>query len=203
MRTIITPLIAAVLVAGSATTASAAVIYFIDEDIPIPMSFEGVSVNLETGATSNILAGASGADMNFVLGGQGVSNDADQLASSATWQPVRVGTGNTDLIDNLTYGSIVGPGSVTGTGYGGSSNHFLPFVSGEKGYLGFSLVLADTTVAYGWAEVTLQNDNTPGVIHSWAYENTGAPIAIEVVPEPTQTLLLALGLSASVLRRRR
>jgi len=56
--------------------------------------------------------------------------------------------------------------------------------------------------SHGWAEVTLQSDNTPGVIHAWAYGDTGAEIAV-AVPEPTHTLLIALGLSASTLRRRR
>jgi hypothetical protein len=43
--------------------------------------------------------------------------------------------------------------------------------------VGFSLILDDgnETVAYGWVEVTFQNnDNTPGVIHGWAYDDTGA-----------------------------
>jgi|TARA_B110000881_G_scaffold52816_1_gene44897 hypothetical protein len=203
MRTKLTPLIAAAaLVAGSAPPASAAVIYFIGQDIPIPTTFAGVSVNLETGDASNATAGAPGADMNFVLGGEGISNDADQAASSPTWQPVRTGPGNSDAVENLVIGAVVGPGSVAATGYGGSANHFGSFISGTKGYLGFSMVLEDATVAYGWAEVTLQSDNTPGVIHAWAYDDTGAEIAV-AVPEPTHTLLIALGLSASTLRRRR
>ena len=209
MRTTITPLLAAALVAGSATTASAAVIFFIDQDIPIPATYEGVSVNFETGAVSNSLAGAPGADMNFVLGGAGVSNDADQTAGSPTLQPVRAGAGNTDVMQNMAMGTVVGPSSVTATGYGGSTNHITSapapetFTLGEKGYVGFSVVLADNTLAYGWAEVTLQNDNTPGVIHAWAYEDTGAPLGVAAIPEPTQSLLFALGLLASTLRRRR
>jgi len=178
------------------------VIFFNDQDISIPTSFEGVSVNLETGASSNALAGIPGADMNFVLGGQGISNDADQSASLPTWQPVRTGTGNTDAVQNLVGGTVVGPGLATASGYGGSLDHFPTFTSGEKGYLGFSLVLDDATLAYGWAEVTLQNDNTPGVIHAWAYDDTGAPLAVGV-PEPTHALLLVLGLLGAALRRRR
>jgi hypothetical protein len=204
MRTKTTPLIAAAaLVTGSATNASAVLILFIDQDIPIPATFAGVSVDLETGATSDILAGAIGADLNFVYGGEGVSNDADQTTSSPSWQPVRLGTGNTDAIENLAFDTVVGPASVTATDFGGSSNNFPIFTSGVEGYIGFSVVLADATLAYGWAEVTLQNDNTPGVIHSWAYDNAGAPVRVGAVPEPTQTLMIALSLAASALRRRR
>ncbi len=42
-------LTALVLFAGSASSASAAIISFIDEDIAIPTNFIGVSVDLETG----------------------------------------------------------------------------------------------------------------------------------------------------------
>jgi hypothetical protein len=41
------------------------------------------------------------------------------------------------------------------------------------------------------------------VIHSWAFDDTGAALAVAAIPEPTQTLLIALGLLASTLRRRR
>lgn len=204
MRKKITPTLAvAVLLAGSAATASAAVISFIDQDIPIPTTYAGVSVNLETASSSTALAGEIGADMNFALGGEGISNDADQFGTAPTWQPVRAGTGNSDVIQNLGIDTIVGPTSVVSSGYGGSIDQFPAFTSGTRGYVGFSVVLADTTVAYGWAEVTLQDDNTPGVIHSWAYEDTGASLRVSAVPEPTQVILIAFGLLVPAFRRRR
>jgi hypothetical protein len=204
MRTKKTSLMtAAALVAVSASVAEAAVIVYLDQDIPIPVTYAGVSVNLETGASSTDLAGVSGGDMNFVLGGQGFSNDADQSLSAPTWQPVRAGTGNSDVLMNLGVGTTVNSSSVTSSGYGGSTSNLTNFTPGEKGYVGFSLVLADTTVAYGWAEVTFRNDNTPGVIHSWAYEDTGQDIRVLEIPEPSSSLLLMLGLSASVIGRRR
>ena len=212
MRTHKTSLFAATaLIAVSASTAGAAVIAFIDQDIPIPTTYAGVSVNLETGASSTDLGGVSGGDMNFVFGGAGFSNDADQSLSVPTWQPVRAGTGNTDVLVNLGINTTVGPGSVVSGGYGGSTGYFTtslptpaaPFTSAEKGYIGFSVVLADTTVAYGWAEVTLQDDNTQGVIHSWAYEDTGQDIRVLEIPEPSLPVLTSVGLALLALRRRR
>ena len=82
-------------------------------------------------------------------------------------------------------------------------NQITTLTSGTQGYVGFSAMLADTTLAYGWALVTLQDDNTPGVIHSWAYEDTGAPITAGAIPEPSHTLLVVLGLASLALRRRR
>ncbi|MFT5409791.1 MAG: hypothetical protein ACI8XO_000755 [Verrucomicrobiales bacterium] len=130
--------------------------------------------------------------MNFTLGGQGISNDTDQTATAPTWQPVRSCSGNTDAVMNLTLGTVVGPTSVTGNDLGGTETHFTTFTSGTQGYVGFSVELASSTIAYGWALVTLQDDNTPGVIHSWAYDNAGAPLAVGVL-EPSHGLLVALG----------
>jgi hypothetical protein len=195
---------ASALVAISTSTASAVVISFLNQDIAIPATFEGVSLNVETGDFSITLAGAVGGDFNLAFGGAGLSNDADQLASSPSWQPVRVGTANIDLIRNLEFGALVGPGSMFASGYGGSTDLFSTFTPGERGYLGFSVILEDTTVAYGWAEVTLESDDTtPGVIHAWAFEQNGDSIEVGTIPEPTHTLLLALGLMASTFRRHR
>ncbi|MFT5412030.1 MAG: hypothetical protein ACI9NC_004767, partial [Verrucomicrobiales bacterium] len=58
-------LAAVALLAALASSASAAIIYLPGQDIPIPTTFAGVSVNLETGATSTDLGGAVDADMNF------------------------------------------------------------------------------------------------------------------------------------------
>ncbi len=193
----------AIILAGSAGTAGAAVIAFIDEDIEIPTTYEGVSLNLETGEFGMAAAGLAGADLNFIWGGRGVTNDADQTVATPTWQPVRSGTGNTDPIEALGIGTEVGPSSVTSTGFGGSANHFASFASGTRQFLGYTLVLEDSTVAYGWAEVTLRDDNLPGVIHRWAYEDTGAPIAVAEIPEPSQAFLAALGLLVPILRRSR
>ena len=210
MRTKTTSLtVAAALVAVSASTSSAAVILFLDQDIPIPTTFAGVAVNLETGATSTASAGGIGADMNFVYGGEGITNDADEAGIAPTWQPVRAAAPNNSVVVNLGIDTVVGPTSELATGYGGSTSHLVSsvdydtFTPGEIGYVGFSVVLADTTVAYGWVEVTLQDDNTPGVIHGWAYEDDGTSLRVGAIPEPTHTLLLAIGMMASVLRRRR
>ena len=72
-----------------------------------------------------------------------------------------------------------------------------------SGYIGYKVVLSDNTTAYGWMRVTLQNDNTPGVIHEWAYEDSGAPITVGAIPEPSLPLLASLGLVALTLRRKR
>ena len=203
------------LIAGSASCANAAVVSFVDVDIPIPTTYAGVSLNLETGVFENDLDGVAGGDVNFIFGGEWITNDADEGAVSPTWQPVRVGSGNSDTIANLGIGSIVGPAPLPpgldySTGYGGSVDHITPtpptplrFESGVTGYIGFSMDVGAASPVYGWMEVTLQDDNTPGTIHSWAYQDDGTPLAVGAIPEPSQSILVMMGVLATALRRRR
>jgi hypothetical protein len=99
-------------------------------------------------------------------------------------------------------GDVVGPASTFSTGYGGSTSHFPGFTSGTRGILGFSVRLTDATLAYGWAEVTFQNDNTPGMIHGWAYDSSGAAVGVTAIPEPTSSLILGCGLFIFILSYR-
>ena len=190
---------------GAGQAAPAALVHFSGQDIPIPTTFAGVSVNLETGATTNNLEGAPGMHVNFFLGGERMSNDADQSAAAPIFEPVRTGTGNTDPLANQPFGTTVNVGSVFANppGFGGSASHFPDFVNGVEGYIGFSMEIAGPTTVYGWMRVTLQNDNTPGVIHEWAYDDAGAPVTVGVIPEPSHALLTVLGLSTLALRRQR
>ena len=197
--------------------ARAAVVYYAPVGgIPIPNTTAGVSVDLETGASSNAVAGLVGGDANFFLGGSRVSNDGDELAPTATWQPVRSGTGNTDAILNLAFGTTIDgstPSYSTGFGASGQVNsHMLGgagFTDGVSGYLGYSLVIDDPgnpgnpLTVYGWARVTFEDNDGTGILHEWAYEDTGAAINVGVVPEPSGVMLVMLGSVIGLLRRRR
>ena len=184
--------------------------YFPSQDIPIPANFAGVSVDLETGASSTDLAGLPDGDANFFFGGAEISNDADATALSPSWQPVRTGSGNTDPIAALTLGTTVDGSSTYASGFGSSgdvSAHFPPFAAGSQGYIGFELTPnGGGGPLYGWMLVTLQTDasDLEGTIHSWAYEDqAGVPIAVGAIPEPGSAGLGLLGLAALAMRRRR
>lgn len=193
------------LLFGAAGSAPGAIVWWAGQEIPIPTTFEGVAVDLQTGITATSAAGLPGGDANFLLGGGGVTNDADQAATVPTWQPLRTGSGNSDPIRTLTAGETVDGGSSSfATGFGGSDTHFPPFASGVSGYLGFSLVLDNNDEVYGWMRVTLKDDNsTGGFIHEWAYEDSGGPIEVGAVPEPGSLMLAMLGLGVIALRRKR
>ncbi len=78
------------------------------------------------------------------------------------------------------------------------------------GYFGFRFNLevdspnatAGTTV-YGWAQVERVSPSS-GRLLQWAYDDSGAPIQVGVVPEPGTLSLLALGAAGiAALRKRR
>ena len=201
-------LLAAIVGVTLSPTAPGAIVYFNPEpDIPIPSDFPGVSVDLETGAVSNLLDGLPNGDANFFFGGAELSNDADVTAGSPSWQPVRSGTGNTDVVLNLLAGTLVDGTSTYSTGFGGSgdpNSNFPNFTAGAPGFIGFSLELDGGGTAFGWMEVTLQDDGvTPGLIHAWAYEDSGLAFPVGMVPEPGSATLAIFGLSIALLRRRR
>lgn len=195
--------------------ARGAIVYFPGEDIPLPNTYAGVSVDLETGNWSTALDGLAGGDANFFLGGARVSNDADASAVGASWQPVRTGTGNTDTIVQVTGGMTIDLSTASySTGFGASgqiNSHFggaSGFTAGTPGYLGYSLIIDDPSnpgnplTVYGWALVTLENNDGVGVLHEWAFEDTGAAILVGAVPEPA-SLTLVGSLSVLLLLRRR
>jgi hypothetical protein len=55
---------------------------------------------------------------------------------------------------------------------------------------------------FGFALATLEDNDGVGLLHEWAFENTGATIQIAAVPETRAAMLCGLG-TLLLLRRRR
>lgn len=180
-----------------ATSAPAAVIYSGLQNITIPNDFEGVYVNVITGAATTSLPGNwNDAPMiNPFFGGTAI-------ATSALLRPVITGA---DQIENLSYSILVGPESSFAAGESGSSTHIGSgpgqFLLGVEGYIGyaFSAYVGGPTM-YGVMRVTLDNDGSGATIHDWTYDDSGAPV---IIPEPGRGVLLLLACIGIVLQRRR
>jgi hypothetical protein len=157
-------------------------------------------------------------DFNFFFGGAGIAHNssANPYREDASDQLSAVqALGIDDTIDGVTATStgalpLTTPaygGSGTGSGGGGgistSGNHLGlnagQFQSGQQGYIGFVLDQT-TTPTYGWMSVTLNNDGTEGVIHSFAFSDE--PLDVGAIPEPSTCLLTLVGLAALTRRRR-
>ena len=194
------PFFSALVFFASASALPGAVIYSGTVNIPIPGDFDGIYVDLDTGATSS--TPITGWDLNPTFGGLEIYNNE-------TFQPVRSGTGNLDAIVNLAFGAPVNAGIPSfSSGFGLSDSHTgggtTQFQPGSPGYLGFKFSdNVDNGPFYGWLKITV--NVTGGVIEAWAYDNTGAALPVgTTVPEPsTYAALSGLAVLGLALRRRR
>ena len=184
-----------------AMPAAADVIYSNFQNISIPANYDGLYLNVETGAwntPSNLGAGVSGWDINPFFGGSVIANSPD-------FQPVRAGTGSLDAVLNLSEGSTVGGSSTFSTfvqlsgpnaglpGYGGSQTHMGggagQFTSGTEGYLGFRL----NGSYYGSMRVVLTNNGSGAAIKDWAYDTSGAPVVVGAIKQVGQDIIISSG----------
>lgn len=188
---------------GVSTARATSIIYSGVRDIPIPTTFAGIFLDLDTGVTGG--PAFPGSDINPFFGGVGIAN-------SAAFQPVRVGSGHFDAYRNVASGTLIDASIPSySTGDGGSDTAHLgsgagEFHEGTDGYLGFEFT-TDTNAGpyFGWMRVSLTNDTAGALIRDWAYDNSGAGIAAGVVvPEPAATALLVGGIGGLLgLRSRR
>ena len=186
---------------AAAPMGQGAVIFWTNQEIPIPSTIEGVYLNVGTGEThSSDTTGFSNTQVNFFFGGFGIASNDDFL-------PARVAAGDLDPIRPLNQGDPVNATLSFGPqGFGGSSAHVSntpgpeTFQSGVPGYLGFQFDLnQDGQYVFGWMRVTLTNGSSDGVIHEWAYGTTpGEEIMVGVVPEPSSWMMGIIGVSLGI-----
>ncbi|MES2707018.1 MAG: hypothetical protein V4726_10500 [Verrucomicrobiota bacterium] len=190
---------AVLLFLASFASAPAEVIYSGLRNISIPDTVEGVTLDVDAGAI--VAEAAAGWDINIFLGGFGI-------AGSAAFQPARTGTENQDPVRRFDADILIVPMLLYSAGETGSIDHLGAagnFQEGQPGYLGFRFTKnGGGDPLYGWMRVTLTANSTTGVIHDWAWENSGGGIPTGQVPEPSSRLsLLAAGLGILLQRRGR
>ncbi len=186
----------------SQDSAQAALVYSGLLNIVIPTTFEGTYINLDNGAVSG--SAFTGWDINPFFGGGGVANNTN-------FQPVRIGTGNSDPALRLYTGELVSSAQTFSSGFGGFGDPVShlgsglnQFTVGSEGYLGFRFT-TDTSAGpyYGWVRATFTNNTSGGVIHDWAYDDSGSSITVGSVPEPSRAMLLFVGFVTLISCRRR
>lgn len=220
--------LAALTLACTSASAPGALTYSGLVNIVIPTTFEGVYINLDSGASStgdassaaadvnSFTVGAmpvAGWDVNFFFGGIGMAHDMG-------FQPFRDDVSdNLSRIESVAEGTVVDAASVAagtlGTpAFGGSGqangspvgeSHFGVgldfFTPGTPGFIAFVLN-PEGTPLYGWMKVTLNNDGGTGLIHEWAYSTDPIEVGM-AIPEPSVLGLSGAALAALTLRRRR
>jgi hypothetical protein len=174
------------------------------QNIAVPQTFDGVYLNIQTGATALTEPATwnTAPWLNPFFGGVGIAN-------SPLLQPIITGT---DQIVNIAPGGIIGFGGNFGPAPSGSSTHVGPaanqFQPGVTGYIGYRFQLpgGGGSDYFGWMGVQVNNTGA-GTIIDWAYQNTaGQPVAagsISAVPEPVTTAIGLALCGVCVMRRRR
>ncbi len=166
-------------------------------DIVIGTTFDGVYLNLVTGATTTTDSGNW--HINAFFAGEGIAN-------SPTFQPVRATVALDSSIIAFSQGAIIDGSRSYATDYAGSDSHIGSgagqFANNTEGYLGFKLVAnGGLQEFFGWMRVVLSRSGQSGLIREWAYDDSGSAIQVGAVPEPS--LLAFLGGACFLLIRRR
>lgn len=180
------------LLLGTAGSSPAGILFSGQQDIAIPLNFDGVYIKVDLTQPTHVVSSAGGWDLNPFFGGIGIAN-------SPTFQPVRSGTGSEDTIIRIAATSVI-DGTATfatdldwgGSGAEDESGHLgggaLQFADGKAGYLGFQLDTGAVSPRYGWMRVVL-TANGNGVIQSWAYDDSGAAILAGVNGQASQRVV--------------
>jgi hypothetical protein len=196
----------AVALAAPVSQASAAIVTtFANTSVPIPADFDGVYLNLVTGATGTSGAGTPGWDINPYLANgvftffwnntaPSVSGGVASLAEPSVYQ-------------NLPFGSVISASSTfTAASGGGGAGSTVNFQTTGLKVLGFRF-RNESTASTNYGYMFIENTGPtgfPATIRGWVYEDSGA--AITVVPEPGTYAMMLAGLAAVgglVARRRR
>jgi hypothetical protein len=202
-RTSLCAALGAVAIAAPIADASAAIVTtFANTSIPIPADFDGVYLNLLTGATGTSGLSTPGWDINPYL-----ANAVFTFFWNNTAPSVSGGVAIGSVYSNLPVGSVISSGSTfTAASGGGGAGSTVNFQATGVHVLGFRFrneTTASTNYGYMFIENTGPN-GFPATIRGWVYEDTGA--AITVVPEPGTYAMMLAGLAAvggMIARRRR
>jgi hypothetical protein len=126
------------------------------------------------------------------LEGVGWNSSTAQLAISPTG-----GMNNVDWLTQYDLGDTVDGSLVFGaSGFLVKDNVSNPgWIPGEIGYAGFVFDPSGTPL-YGWLQIQFDAGGTTFTVLQWAYEDSGAPIPVGMVPEPATAIMLGLGLAA-------
>ena len=189
----------ALLILAATPAARATFVYSGTQNIPIPLTFAGVYLRIDTGSTSAVRPANwnTAPWMNPFFGGV-------DIGTSALFRPVVAGL---DQIRNLAYGTAIDGGSNYPVGESGSTTHVGPgagqFLVGVPGTMGFTFKeMAGGPDYYGWLNLVINNAGT-GRITDFAFDNTpGTAMEAGVLPEPG-TAFFGLAVAGAVACRRK
>lgn len=165
----------------------------------VPFNLDGVYMNLVTGAATSPSSNV-GYDINPYFTGTTGATPGFRFYMPGTSGMIATGS----IATPLALGTVIGASSTFGNG---SSIYNANSASTDVHYFGFRFRNEDTaSTNYGY--IAIQQMVNPPVAGSvrilgYAYENTGASLAVTAVPEPSSVALMLGGLAAIAGLRRR
>ncbi len=173
-------------------SAKADIVYSGPLTLNIPSTTAGIYLNVVTGVSATTPTGSPGWDLNpwgtgnlFLYGSTG-GGVLDNLT----------GGSSVTLADNLPVGTSVTAAFTFGSVAVESTGATAFNLSSSANYAGFRFLNETTGVTdYGWVQFSISTTfiAQPRSIVGYAYDNTGAAIAVGAVPEPGTTAALGLG----------
>jgi len=190
--------------------ANANIIWYGAVNINIPSTTSGVYINLITGVTGTSPGAVPGWDIN-PWGSTALNIWADNSASPQSGVITDFTGGlsatlvdnlppGTPIIDSWIYSRTAGVETVGATAFN---------INSGANLIGFRFLNEVTgQYNYGWAQISLSSSfsSQPRTFVQYAYDDSGAFIALGLIPEPSTTALLGLmaagALGVSVWRKR-
>jgi len=185
---------------GDVSTAAADIVYSGPVNIVIPDNIDGIYMNVVTGETGT--GPVAGWDINPYSAGAGGTFFNLWGATTQTW------FNTSGLIGGpypLALGTMVEGPAEAFFRPGGGTNVGTQVTLDSPNYFGFRFTneAEGNAINFGWMEITFGGSAGTRAITGYAYDRTGAGIAVGAVPEPSALSVLALGALGLVARRRR
>jgi hypothetical protein len=195
-------MLASLLAAPAAQAAVISVDFSANPLSAVPFNFNGLYLNVVTGAASASTNNVQGYDINPYFAGS--TGPMPQLFLFVPSTGGVVGVASTSTADVLTVGMTIGPASgFTAPGAAGAT-----LAATGIGYFGFRFINEGTgLINYGFLTLSETLPLAAGAVRvlAYAYENTGAAITVTAVPEPSSYAMFTLGVAGvgALARRRR
>jgi hypothetical protein len=185
-----------------ASQAQAVVVHSGVVNLNVPSTTAGIYLNVVSGVSGTTTAAVPGWDLNpWSSSGFSIwANNAAELANG-----VIIGNGTATQVDNLPLGYVVDATGVFGRTAAVETAGAFSFIANSNGnYIGFRFNDGANTL-FGWARFELSSSisSQPRTLVEYAYETSGAGIAVGAVPEPGTYAMMGLGVASLLLATRR
>ena len=194
---------AALAAPGFAPSAEATIVYSGVVNITIPITVQGIYLNVATGVVGTTPAGSPGWDLNpwgtgsLFLYANNAASPMDGFVNNFP------GGSSATLVDNLPFGTPINGAFTFGRTNGIETTGATAFTLNSSNNLAgfrFTNEAAGGAIQFGWIRLSLSTayNASPRLVVEYAYENTGAPILAGAVPEPSTLALFGVMAAGAV-----